>query len=250
MVFGDFQADHADVQARLFAGQDCRLTAYSVGAALSPSLGQRDDLYCGRTLNFSSGAVPNGNIVYAQTHEITSHVMNSMGEFNDVKHDDYYDFDGAQTCYRQYQNLYCSTAATGAAVKTHEVTLELQGRTLTHPQENMDVFDVTCDTLNSTSEIIFGGVKETATVLINVRGASCNVGYNVVNHNPHKVLWNFCDAETISLSKNIGGSVLAPTSAVLSEGMLDGQMVAGSHSGEGQFNDIAFDGCLPVFPSE
>jgi len=65
---------------------------------------------------------------------------------------------------------------------------------------------------------------------------------------PDRIFYNFYEATSLSVHDiQIEGTVLAPLADLnFPHGLIEGQVVANSSNGAGQFNNLPFSGCLPV----
>ena len=89
-----------------------------------------------------------------------------------------------------------------------------------------------------------------STVVINVDGATnkmTNFGTTITGTTRQRVLYNFSEARTLSISSvAVQGTVLAPFAAVtFSNGSIDGTLIGASINGSGQSHLSLFQGCIP-----
>jgi len=238
------------VEGSLYVGGDADLQAYSVGAVLSNSEGARDDVVVNGELTFSSGYVPNGNVVYgAATSDVSNPVLNSFNVLNSARHEvSAFDFTGGNTCYNEQQTGYCMLADTEAASTQVYTTDSKLVFTATTSRFDYVVFNIPCGNVQNITELEFD-VPTDSTVLVNLHqtGGTCKLQFTH-SFDPKKILFNSCGADTVKISGHVRGSVLAADAEVVgTAGMLDGQLVAGSHTGKLQYNSHTFDGCLPNY---
>lgn len=232
----------------MYVGGDADLQAYSVGAVLSDSEGARDDIVVGGTLSFPSGYVPNGNVVYGDaTSSVGDPVLNSFNILNTARHEQSaFDFSGGNTCYNLQQSGYCMLADTETGLEyVSNSKLEFS---VSNIRYDYVIFNLPCENVQNITELDFD-VPAGTTVLINLHqtGGTCKLQFTH-NFDPKKILFNSCGADRVAISGHLRGSVLAADAEVIgSAGMLDGQLVAGSHSGKLQYNSHTFDGCLPNY---
>lgn len=249
-TLGDFEGYGSDVEGSLYVGGDADLNAYSVGAVLGNSAGTRDDLVVNGTLSFSSGYVPNGNVVYgAAASNVGNPVMNSFNLLNAARHEaGAFDFNGGNTCYHQQQTGYCMLADTEASSTMEYLTGSKLVFTAASSRFDYVIFNLPCGNVMNVTELDFD-VPTGSTVLVNLHqsGGTCKLEFTH-SFDPKKILFNSCGADQVVISGRVGGSVLAADAGVLgAEGMLDGQLVAGSHTGKMQYNSHTFNGCLPNY---
>lgn len=110
--------------------------------------------------------------------------------------------------------------------------------------DGMAVFNITSDQLNQIGEIQFD-LNGAQTVVVNVSGTSINLNDNFLGNASglgEKVIWNFYEAEDLTLTTAWKGSVLAPLadahtynyiegSAVFDNLIQDGEMHVGTYQG-------------------
>jgi len=90
------------------------------------------------------------------------------------------------------------------------------------------------------------------TVVINVDAAGSGGRVSLSNHfknesaDRQNVIWNFYNATSLTLGTLWGGAILAPDAAVRNTTAIEGMVLAGSFSGQGELHDYGFVGTLPV----
>jgi choice-of-anchor A domain-containing protein len=152
-----------------------------------------------------------------------------------------------------YENLSTSLSALTTNGST---SFNTNSKTLTFSGSNagLNVFSVTTDQLTASGTI---NIDATAgsTVLINVTGtdpaAFSNGSVTETGVTGASVLYNFVSATNVNLvgSKDPNGSILAPDAGVTGGfGMMSGQLIADSYSGNTHFVDQQFEGNLPAVP--
>jgi choice-of-anchor A domain-containing protein len=107
------------------------------------------------------------------------------------------------------------------------------------------VFDLTTAQLQSAANIEFTG--NAGTIIINVSGTSFtdNANINIDNSLSSKIIWNFEDAQTVSL-RGWDGTILAGGATVSAGSAINGVLYAENYSGNGELHSVAFTGVLPV----
>jgi choice-of-anchor A domain-containing protein len=243
-------------RVQLFVGNDANMNSYSVGAALSNSQGQREDLIVGGKLQFPTGYVPNGNIVFGNEQSlIGTPVLNSFNVLNYARDQPgFFNFSAAGTCYRQQSTSYCGMSDSGYKFNGEvEFPPESPAKMVLKVQGDSDyqyaLFKVTCDQLNQINEVGFDLPSDT-TVVLNVfpggEPGTCQLKFNHV-YSARRLLLNTCGLSEVRLSGNLRASVLAIDANVIGDrGMMDGQLVARSYQGRMQHNNYLFQGCLPA----
>ena len=90
------------------------------------------------------------------------------------------------------------------------------------------------------------------TVIINVDATGSGGRVSLSNHfnnesaDRQNVIWNFYNATSLSLGTLWGGAILAPGAAVSNTTAIEGMVLAGSFSGQGELHDYGFAGALPA----
>jgi choice-of-anchor A domain-containing protein len=86
-----------------------------------------------------------------------------------------------------------------------------------------------------------------STVIFNVSGKSVTFGANDESGvtGAHNIIWNFYQAQSVTLDTLIAGTVLAAGAAVANGNQIDGTLVADSWTGSGEVHEYGFDGNLP-----
>ena len=116
------------------------------------------------------------------------------------------------------------------------------------------VFDVTAidTTVFSKGEFEFVNFGSANTVIINSDESTASIAANFLGGNAQgigaKTIWNFRDADTLTLNNQFGGAVLAPTAALRNNQNIEGAVVVGSLEQYGEIHLQAFTGNLPVSP--
>lgn len=110
--------------------------------------------------------------------------------------------------------------------------------------DGMAVFNITSDQLNSIGEIQFN-LNGAETVIVNVSGNKINLNDNFLggtNGLGEKVIWNFPDAQNLSLTTAWGGSVLAPNANASTSNAINGSAVFGNLNQDGKMQAGTYQG--------
>lgn len=107
--------------------------------------------------------------------------------------------------------------------------------------DKVAVFNITSADLDKIGEIQFNqqGLKDTDTVIVNVSGKSITLNDNFLGGTTNlgeKVIWNFYEAENLTLTTAFGGSVLAPKAAAVTKNYIEGSAVFGSLVQDGEMH--------------
>lgn len=113
------------------------------------------------------------------------------------------------------------------------------------------VFNITAANLDAIGEIQFNA-NGADTVIVNVSGSTINLNDNFLGGTANlgeKVIWNFTDATSLTLSTAWGGSVLAPKAAAHTYNYIQGSAVFGSLIQDGEMHIGTYAGGY-VVPSD
>jgi choice-of-anchor A domain-containing protein/uncharacterized repeat protein (TIGR01451 family) len=239
-VLGQVTQSYTDSQGRVAAAGDVYLTAYGIGSALPNSAGGRDDLVVGGRLTYDQGQVLSGNIVYGDT-AVLQNVELPNGS---ARQGTPVDFAAARTELDALSAAFAGLDANGPVANTYG-TLQLAG---TDPE--LDVFSLSAGELASANGLNITAPAG-ATVLVNVTGTAAQMQYfgmTVSGTDQQHVLFNFPNATSLTLAGiSVQGSVLAPGADVtFSNGNLEGTLVAGSLTGNGEFHNFPTLAQIPV----
>ncbi|MFH0736230.1 MAG: choice-of-anchor A family protein [bacterium] len=238
-VFEDINQPSSDTEGKMAAGRDIFLANYSVGDKLQNSNGTEDVLIAGRNLTYLTGAVFGGNVVYGSQSNLPVDYVSVEGE---VRQDSVIDFAGARSYLLDLSATIAGYSANGKDTMIWS-SLYLDG---THPLIN--IFNVSGSDVNNSTEI-FVNVPSGSTALINISGDSVNVdgGLVVSGADKYSALFNLYEATKLVIQNiDIQGTVFAPKADVnYVDGQLNGQFIAKSVYGKGQFNIAKFIGNIP-----
>jgi choice-of-anchor A domain-containing protein len=146
------------------------------------------------------------------------------------------------------QQLLNTSNAWGNLAATGSTSVSYSTLTLTGNSDSLNIFDVTSSELSSATDFVVNAPNG-STVIVNISGTSATWGggLNLNGVGNNEVIYNFYQATTLNLQGiGIEGSVLAPLAAVdFSSGQINGGLIAGSLSGQGQENNgVAGDAAL------
>jgi choice-of-anchor A domain-containing protein len=244
-VLGDLTQSGSDTEGRIAVGGDARLDGYSVGTALPPSGGSRDDLVVGETVVFTNGAVPNGNAVFGVLGTFTNVGFGSGAS----RQGEPLDFGAVAAA------LLARSEAWGALAPDGTTSVQYYGGsravvTLTGTRPGLNVFALRGADLSSTNTLSITAPAG-ATVLVNVSGAEVQIrgmGFSVQGADREHVIYNLPEATTLALDGvGVEGTILAPRADTsFAGGAINGTLVAASLTGPGESHAHAFAGCTPV----
>jgi choice-of-anchor A domain-containing protein len=236
----------SDVQGRLAVGHNLAVANYSVGEALAGPV--QDALIVGHDLHFAGGSV-HGNALYGggATVSPNTHFDGALYHNTSIP----IDFPAAQQDLLNRSTAYANRAVNGVTFVQDwgnpTARIIFNGN-----DPHLNVFQAS-GTDMSRANSVYINVPASSTVLINIDGTAdrmVNFGFFLFGVNRRQVLYNFYQAETLTLS-NIGvqGSILAPRANItFTTGSLEGQLIGKSFVGAGELEYAIFTGCVPTSP--
>jgi len=172
----------------------------------------------------------NGNKVRVNSQEIQNSAgVSTNADLTNTAIDYQNELQQASTVF---QNMETNSTSTYAENKKYTMTVdESLG------QDDYAIFDFDdmnkffSNSSNQEAEIIANNISDIAGIIINVSGTSINQASNnsmlgsIFSNFREKILWNFYEATTITLSSNnFMGSLLAPLATVTAMGDIDGSV--------------------------
>ncbi|MBB5350073.1 choice-of-anchor A domain-containing protein [Haloferula luteola] len=247
-VLGDMTESNVDSEGRVAVAGDATLTNYGIGTAFSSNPSSAGDaLVVGGSLSYYGGEVHYGNVVYGDTLSGTPSVPNGT-----ITQDNSLAFDSISSSLIGSSIYWSGVTATGTTSNNYG------GIVLYGSDSSLNVFDVTGSMLSSAWGITID-VPAGSTVLVNISGTIMdfdNMGISFASSNGsatdnQHVLYNFYEATSLSISGiSVQGSVLAPLADVsFGNGNVEGQLIAGNLTGNGEAHNDPFIGNLPIVAS-
>lgn len=265
IVLGNLSSS-SEVEGRTFVGgnltgnssnYNTTLTAASPNA--QPGLTVVGNVNGGtKNLNNGSGAIVGGNVTSGfnlngnpQTVQVGGSISNTNVNQNTVNSGLAASNPGFLQSLQQDKSLL-TTSMTNLSHEMSTLTatsqLEISGNrgtfTAQPAADGMAVFNITSDQLNSIGEIQFN-LNGAETVIINVSGNKINLDDNFLggtNGLGEKVIWNFPDAQNLSLTTAWGGSVLAPNANGTTSNAINGSAVFGNLNQNGKMQAGTYQG--------
>lgn len=240
-VLNDINQPSADIEGKVAVGNSATFSNYSVGDKLTSSGGATDVLVVGNSLQFNSGAVYGGNVVYGGFTNLPVNAVSIMD--GSLRQDSPIDFDAAA--------LYLENLSQTLRGYTVNGTTEFAwgGLTLTGTNPLLNVFNVAGADVTSANNMSIS-VPNGAVVLINILGdkVTWHGGLTVTGTAINNVLYNFPQASVVSVSGiDVQGSILAPYAEFdYPAGVINGQVIAKNIYGSGQFNNQLLNANIPV----
>ncbi|MBU2507166.1 MAG: choice-of-anchor A family protein [Bacteroidetes bacterium] len=242
-IFEDVNQPSADTEAKMAAGGNVTLANYSVGYDLRNSTSVQDVLVVGGHLEYTSGGVYGGNVVYGISSNLSGYYPLVTIHNGSVRQGNPVDFAAA----RSYLEGLSASLALRAANQT--TSLEWGGLYMTGTDPYLNIFEVSASSLANSHSLTID-VPNGSAVLVNISGTVLDKwsGGLAVNGTHHtNVLFNFFEATDLVIQGiGVTGTVLAPYADVnFVSGIQIGQMIAKSLRGTGQFNNSQFIGNIP-----
>jgi len=226
---GDFRASGSDVEGAVIAAGNVTVSNYSFNEKNQDAFGGYA-LVAGGNLNYTSGSINHGNWYVGGTTTLTS--FGATG--------------GAAAAGAPAGLNFGAMAATARNVsttlagvdKTGDATTQWGGLFLTGTNSQVEVFDLTGQTLQSVNWMNVSGLNAGATLIFNVSGTgsmTMSGGFDAFKN--YNVLFNFYEASNVNFS-NIGldASVLAPEATITGGGVITGSVIAGTWAAQTQVN--------------
>lgn len=239
-VFDNISQPSSDTEGKVAAGGNAFFSNYSVGYPLPNSNGTEDVLIVGGNLTFVSGGVYGGNVVYGNNTNLPQMVVSiSDGA---LRKDSPIDFSAAKTQLQTLSTTLSSNPQNGVDSMQYGC-IYLSGN-----NPFINVFNISGEDLDNANDMRIN-VPNSSVVLVNIDGISIDWtgGLVLTGTTVNNVLYNFYEAENLVIHNiDVQGSVLAPFADVnFVSGVLNGQFIAKSVTGIGQFNNQLFVGNIP-----
>jgi choice-of-anchor A domain-containing protein len=253
-VFNNFASQYTDVAGTLAVGNNLTLTGYALNQGVpnpNPAAASGGfDTVVGGAFSFQGGTIY-GNVSAASATVTGSTVCSGCV----VTGASPVDFAALQTSMQNQSSFLYALSSTGTVSKPYSTLLLNAGGNAT-----VQVFSITSSQLSNNSGIDLTGISPNMTVIINVSdtgshsASTPSAGFLVNDQQVQSdgmVLFNFAPTiSSISITNSFYTSVLAPSAAVSGGyGLLNGDLVASSYSGNTQFNLSGFAGALPTLPT-
>ncbi|WP_260397603.1 choice-of-anchor A family protein [Sphingopyxis sp. JAI128] len=271
VVLGNLQSS-SEVEGRTFVGGNLtgNSSNYGIRATSSPN-GQPGLTVVGnitgghKNLNNGSGAVVGGNVTSGfnlngpnQIVKVGGTISNTNVNQNKVLSNlDRSDPTFGLGLQQQKADLKSSMGSLSFEMATLAANSPLTvqaGRGIFNAQPNgqgLAVFDISAADLDRIGEIQFN-LNGADTAIVNVGGRSVRLDDNFLggtNNLGEHVIWNFPDAEELTLSTAWGGSVLAPLADAETRNYIQGSAVFGNLKQDGEMHIGTFKGGYVTPPS-
>ncbi len=230
VVGGNYSNTYNTVNGNVVVGGNATINGPTINGNLS----------VGHSLTLTGYGSINGNVTYGSSisnPNTTVHGSTGQGTVASP-----INFAAEQTYLTGLSTALAALSSTGTVVDSYGQL------TLTGSNSLFDVFHVKGSDLSAANRFTIDAPAG-ATVVVDVDGTvdqMANFGFNLNGVDRQHVLFNFSSATSLSLSGiGIKGSILAPSAAVaFNNGNIDGTLVAGSLTGNGESHDFQFLGDL------
>ena len=242
VTFESFTGAGSAVKGRIASGFNVHLTDYQVAESLGIGTFGSSLVVAG-DLIFPTGRVHYGDIqVRGSIAGVGASVIGALNSGQQLLQTPVLPVNFAA----QIQRLVPESGRLGALVvnttQTLGSTLALHGNDL----EELQVFNVNVADLASANRITIDRINAAASVLINVTGTSASVNSDMgsLNSLAGRVLLNFPQATSLTLSGTVNAAILAPRASTQgTTGILNGNIVTGTWNGPMQINAVPYLAC-------
>lgn len=245
-LFDELSQPSADTEGKIAVGGNVYLSSYSVGDKLPPSGGETDVLIAGKNLTFLSGNVTGGNVVYGEGTNLPANQV-SIGD-GVIRQDYPIDFAAAHSHFKSLSGALSEYPENG------RTEYQNSGIQLFGSDPFLNVFHISGDNLTAATSFDISAPNGSV-VLVNISGDNINWNgaLNITGTVKSNVLYNFYESNALRIT-NIAvlGTILAPNTVLdYPAGEINGQVIARSVYGAGQFNmgdlkENYFVGNIPV----
>lgn len=246
----NFSANSGDVEGRLAAGGNVDISSYSVnvkhGSQLYSDTNEYPALVSGGDLTFSNGNIAGnvyvgGNYYGSPSGTITNGTLSQSGGSP-------IDFNETFNSLTQLSTNLSQLDENGVAEDLWS-TQYLRGAGVNGQADDLHIFSMDASDMLF-SDYQLSGVDQGDIVIFNVAGENISTSSgnfqgsdfslgNVANN----ILFNFYEAKTLDINAVLYGSILAPTADITTTwGLIEGQVIANSWTGNAQVNDRSFVG--------
>ncbi|BAZ40831.1 hypothetical protein NIES4101_67920 [Calothrix sp. NIES-4101] len=243
-VFGDMNQS-SDSEGRVAVGGNATFSNFGIADRLGNSNGTDTRLIVGGDLTYNGGQIFGGNAVVGG--KVKTSVNFNCSPNCGVSSGTPLNFDAAR------QELTHLSGFLGGLSSTGTTEYKWSGIHLQGNNSDLNIFTIDGSQFSNSSYLNINGVGGNSTVIFNILGDSVNIGnfgLNLNGLNKQNILFNFVDAIQVKTTGfSFQGSVLATKANVqFNNGNIEGNLVAASLSGSGEFHNTLFSGNLPSVP--
>src|SRR5450830_1959721 len=225
----NFTANSSDVEGAVLVGGNLTASSYSINQNNKDAYGTNGyALVVGGNLNYSSGSIKNGNYYVGGSTTTSSVGLDSALKSTTLP----VSFAATSAQLKSTSTSLSTVAATGTS------NVQYGGMTLTGGAGSVQVFDLTAAALGSVNYFNFSNLNANDTLILNISGSNVNLSGGYGNFGQYNVLYNFYEAQNITLNGvGLYGSVLAPLATVSGgNGQINGNVVVGNWNSNVQVN--------------
>ncbi len=240
-VFGNMNQS-SDAEGRVAVGGNATFTNFGIGDRLPNSNGSDTRLVVGGDLTYNGGQVFGGNAIVGGT--VNTPVFFNCTPNCGVSQGNPINFAAAQQDLLDLSQQWGNLAPTGTAEH------KWGGIWLQGTNSDVSVFNIDGSWFGQSTYLNLSNVSNNATLLFNVSGSAVNIsnfGLNLHGFQRENIVFNFTEATSLATTGfSFYGSVLAPQAHyTFNNGNVEGNLVAASVSGSGEFHNYRFTGNLP-----
>ncbi|ACR13740.1 NAD+ synthase [Teredinibacter turnerae T7901] len=250
VVAGDYVHEGGSVWGKTFIGGDLNGGA-SEFAVQVPAAPVVDSLQVVGDINAGHVKVKSGNLVLGGAISSSSNVE-LHGAGASIVHDAGLSIDSVVADLKSASQTFSGMSGVGNSASFVNGAFSYSGTS------SVAFFDMSYDELfRQNTNFTFSGVQAD-TLIINVSGTHVNTGYGYnfpgldLSGNSglgaSDILWNFFEAEELTISNPIVGSILAIDADVTLMGTLDGSLAAGSLRTQRQIHDYEYPHDVSTVP--
>lgn len=227
----NFTANSSDVEGAVLVGGNLTASSYSINQNNKDAYGTNGyALVVGGNLNYSSGSLNNGSYYVGGSTTTSSVGFNSATKSTTSP----VSFASTSSQLKNTSTSLSTVASTGTS------SIAYGGMTLTggNGTGGVQVFNLTAADLAGVNNFNFSNVNANDTLILNISGSNVNLSGGYSNFGQYNVLYNFYQAQNITLN-NVGlyGSVLAPLATLSGgSGQINGNVVVGNWNSNVQVN--------------
>lgn len=228
----NFSASGSDVEGGVLVAGNLTASNYSVNDKNKDAYVTHGNtgyaLVVGGNLNYSSGSIKNGNYFVGGSTTTSSVGLNTATKTTASP----VSFDSTSAQLKNTSASLANVASTGSS------SVAYGGMTLKGGTGNVQVFDLTSAALGSVNNFKFSNLHTNDTLILNISGTNVNLSGGYGDFSKYNVLYNFYEAQTITLNGvGLYGSVLAPLATMTGgNGQINGDVVVGNWASNIQVN--------------
>ncbi len=242
-ILEDLNQPSSDTEGKVAVGGNATLGGYSVGDKLTPTDPPQDVLIVGGYLQYTSGRIYNGNVVVPSAASTNLPIYGVSIEEGELRFDTPINFPAASAYLTTLSTTLSNYVVNGTTV------FEWGGLFLTGTNPFLNVFHVSGAELSIANNFEID-VPNGSVVVINVDGTTVAWmgGLVVKGTDKSNVIYNFYEASSLTIHGiDVRGTILAPFADLYyPAGVVNGQVIAKSMTGSGQFNNTLFLGNIPA----